>query len=188
MGVRHLLAGRYEVEETETREDALELLTDVGHFDVAIVDVGPLTKPTGDPGSECEAIAALVRAQPGLGVVAYGERAERYLANRALDAGASAYVLKSSRTEELARAVDAAAESETFIDPAARSDSRTALTRRQREILQLFADGHSSVEVARMLGLSAETVKTHAKQIISRLGARDRTHAVALALRSSLID
>ena len=62
------------------------------------------------------------------------------------------------------------------------------MTPRQREILQLFADGHATDEVARRLGLSAETVRTHAKASLPRLGARDRPHAVAIALRSGLID
>ena len=65
---------------------------------------------------------------------------------------------------------------------------RPALTRRQREILQLYADGNSTARVARNLGLSAETVRTHTKGILARLQARDRAHAVAIALRTSLIE
>jgi DNA-binding NarL/FixJ family response regulator len=62
------------------------------------------------------------------------------------------------------------------------------VTPRQRQILQMFADGHSTDEAAKRLGLSAETVRTHAKATLPRLGARDRAHAIAIALRSSLID
>ena len=64
----------------------------------------------------------------------------------------------------------------------------SALTRRQRQILQLYADGQSTARVAKRLGLSAETIRTHTKAILSRLGARDRAHAVAIALRLSLIE
>ena len=60
----------------------------------------------------------------------------------------------------------------------------SALTRRQRQILQLYADGQSTARVAKRLGLSAETIRTHTKAILARLGARDRAHAVAIALRS----
>ena len=66
--------------------------------------------------------------------------------------------------------------------------SRGKLTRRQREILQLLADGESTTVAARELDLSEETVKTHMKNTLARLGAKNRTHAVAIALRESLID
>ena len=66
--------------------------------------------------------------------------------------------------------------------------SRGKLTRRQREILQLLANGESTTVAARELDLSEETVKTHTKNALARLGARNRTHAVAIALRESLIE
>jgi DNA-binding NarL/FixJ family response regulator len=191
VGVREVLGDRYEVEETDNGADALQLLTDVGAFDVAIVDM----RPPGDSASGslwgAGTIRALLKAQPGLGIVAHGERPERHLVNEAIDAGATAFVAKSSAPEQLGRAVEAAADSETFIDPAAGSRRRRAgqsLTRRQREILQLFADGNSTTQVARKLGLGTETVKTHTKQLLVRLRARDRAHAVAIGIRNSLID
>ena len=98
---------------------------------------------------------------------------------------------KSSPTDALSRAVDAAAEAETFVDPAtdrAGQLNGPTLTRRQRQILQLVADGHSTSGTAKRLGLSAETVRAHTKAILARLGARDRVHAVAIAIRSSLIE
>jgi len=106
-----------------------------------------------------------------------------------LQAGASAYIARTAGTEEMSKAVWAALEQERFVDPAVPpSGSRGKLTRRQREILQLLADGGSTVAAARELGLSEETVKTHTKNVLARLGARNRTHAVAIALRESLID
>jgi DNA-binding NarL/FixJ family response regulator len=111
------------------------------------------------------------------------------VATEAIRAGAMAYVVKSSPVEHLNDAVDAAAEAEKFVDPVAKGKrGRHALTRRQREILQLFADGQSTAKAAKRLGLSAETVRTHTKAILARLKARDRAHAVAIALRTSLID
>ena len=65
--------------------------------------------------------------------------------------------------------------------------SRGKLTRRQREILQLLADGESTTVAARELGLSEETVKTHMKNTLARLDAKNRSHAVAIGLRESLI-
>ncbi|HWO47547.1 MAG TPA: LuxR C-terminal-related transcriptional regulator, partial [Solirubrobacterales bacterium] len=66
--------------------------------------------------------------------------------------------------------------------------SRGKLTRRQRQILQLLANGESTTVAARELDLSEETVKTHTKHVLVRLGARNRTHAVAIAVRECLID
>jgi len=188
LGVRDALMGRYEVEEAEDGKRALELLALVGDFDVAIVDLS-----RGDGGARdgaatgTDTILALRKARPSMGIVAHGTHSERHAATAALRAGATAYLVKTSSLEALSQAVDAAAESEPFVDPAT-GRSRPALTRRQRQILQLYADGQSTAKVARSLGLSAETVRTHNKAILSRLGARDRAHAVALALRTSLIE
>jgi DNA-binding NarL/FixJ family response regulator len=188
LGVKGLLESRYEVEEATDGRDALELLTALGDFDVAIVEMRPTGNGSGEL-SGTAAIKALLDARPGLGIVAHAPRPERHAAAQAMSAGATAYVAKSSPAQALAEAVEAAASAERFVDPAARAGvSGVALTRRQREILQLFADGHSTADVARRLGLSGETVRTHTKAVLARLEARDRAHAVAIALRNSLID
>jgi DNA-binding NarL/FixJ family response regulator len=190
LGVREVLAERYEIEEVEDRAGALELLTSIGDFDVAIVDLSRGKAGNGaDDLSGTAAIRALHKAQPSLGIVAHGPQAERYAATEAIRAGATAYVVKSSPLDALTKAVDAAAELERFVDPATdRPRGRPSLTRRQRQILQLYADGQSTARAAKRLGLSAETVRTHTKAILSRLSARDRAHAVAIALRSALIE
>jgi DNA-binding NarL/FixJ family response regulator len=190
LGVREALAHRYEVEEAENGSGALELLTAIGDFDVAVVDLCRRNNRDEDELSGTGAIQALRKAQPSIGIVAHGPHAQQQAATEAIRAGATAYVVKSSPVEALSDAVDAAAESERFVDPAAteRARGRSALTRRQREILQLYADGQSTAVVARRLGLSAETVRTHTKGILARLSARDRVHAVAIALRLSLIE
>ena len=189
LGVREVLGQRYEVEEAENGDGALELLTSIGNFDVAIVDLGLANGERGGDLCGMGAIRALRQAQPGLGIVAHGPEAQHHAATEAIKAGATAYVVKSSSVEELNRAVDAAVDAERFVDPAAGRPRRgSAITRRQREILQLYADGQSTERVAKRLGLSAETVRTHTKAILARLGARDRAHAVAIALRSWLIE
>lgn len=186
MGVRGLLAESYEIEEAADGEAALELLTALGDFDVAIVE---LADANGGRLAGLAAIRALRKARPGLGIVAYARSPERRAAHAALDAGATAYVSKRSPVEALEAAVEAAASAERFVDPATRSESAgPALTRRQREILQLLANGESTGGAARRLGLSAETVRTHTKGALGRLGARDRAHAVAIAFRSGLVE
>lgn len=187
LGIRGALEDGFVVHETPTREEALDLVRDVGAFDVAIVDMrwhGNGSSLTGP-----EAIRMLHRSSPGLGIVAHGELPERHLASAAMQAGATSYVARTAGPADLRRAVDAAVTQERFLDPAVPpKGSRGKLTRRQRQILQLLANGESTTVAARELDLSEETVKTHTKHTLARLGAKNRTHAVAIALRECLID
>jgi DNA-binding NarL/FixJ family response regulator len=188
LGIRETLDDGFVVHDAPTREEAIDLVRDVGDFDVAIVDMrcrgngaGSITGP--------DAIRLLQRTAPGLGIVAHGEVPERHLASAALQAGASAYVARTAGPTELRRAVDAAVSQERFVDPAVPpKGSRGKLTRRQREILQMLANGESITVAARQLDLSEETVKTHTKNALARLEARNRTHGVAIAVRECLID
>jgi two-component system, NarL family, response regulator len=189
LGMRQALTGDFEIHESETRGEAIELIRDIGSVDVAVVAMRREPADAEEPLHGPEAIRALCRTAPGMGIVAHGERPERHLASAALQAGASAYVARTASAEEMTQAVRAALAQERFVDPAVPpSGSRGKLTRRQREILQLLADGGSTGAAARELGLSEETVKTHTKNVLARLGARNRTHAVAIALRECLID
>jgi DNA-binding NarL/FixJ family response regulator len=189
LGIREALEGGFVVHESETREEGLGLVRDIGDFDVAIVDMRWRGNGEGDSVSGAEAIRMLHRSSIALGIVAHGELPERHLATAALQAGASAYVARTAGPAELRKAVDAAAAQERFIDPAVPpKGSRGKLTRRQREILQLLANGESTTVAARELDLSEETVKSHTKHMLVRLGAKNRTHAVAIALRECLID
>ena len=158
-----MLGDRWEVEEAEDGRDALELITSLGDFDVAIVELAPMANSGHRPLRGIGAIRALRKARPGLGIVAHATRPERHAASEAIGAGATAYVAKSSPAAQLSRAVDAAADAETFVDPAAPRRTAQGLTRRQREILQLFADGMSTERAADKLGLSTETVRSHTK-------------------------
>jgi DNA-binding NarL/FixJ family response regulator len=189
LGVRNALSDGFDVEEMETRADAVQLVRDIGSFDVAIVDMRRWEEGGTAALDGNDTIRALRKAKPGLGIVAHGERPERHLANSAMQAGASAYLARTAASELLMRAVNAALAQESFVDPAVPPPgSRGKLTQRQREILQLLANGESTTVAARELGLSEETVKTHTKNALARLGARNRTHAVAIALREALIE
>jgi DNA-binding NarL/FixJ family response regulator len=188
MGVREALSKDFEVQEAAGREEALDLVRDIGDFDVAIVDMGWRPNGDGPSISGTEAIREMHRAAPVLGIVAHGERPERHLASAALAAGATAYVARTAGPEQLRKATIAASSQEPFVDAdVPPKGSRGTITKRQREILQLLADGESTTVAARRLGLSEETVKTHMKNTLARLGARNRSHAVAIGLRESLI-
>jgi DNA-binding NarL/FixJ family response regulator len=189
IGLRRALEDGFEVHESASRSEALELVRDIGSFDVAVVELRRRAAEAGHALGGQEAIRALREVEPGLGIVAHGERPERHIANAALQAGATAYVARTAGAEDMRRAVRAALAQESFVDPAVPpKGSRGKLTGRQRQILQLLANGESTTVAARELGLSEETVKTHTKNAVARLGARNRTHAVAIALRESLVE
>ena len=189
LGARRVLADTYEVEEAPTRDEAVELIRNVGGFDVAIIDILPWADSGGNGISGSEAIRAIHRDEPRLGIVAHGKQPERHLAATVLAAGASAYLTRTAGTDLLLEAVAAAQHQDAFVDPAVPPrGSRGKLTRRQRQILQLLADGDSTTAAARELGVGEETVKTHTKNILVRLGARNRSNAIAIALRESLIE
>ena len=190
LGVRKTLQDDFDVLESESREEGLDLLRAIGNFDVAIVDMRWHMNGGGQPSiSGHETIRSMHQVAPSLGIVAHGESRERHHATAAIQAGASAYVARTAEPAELRRAVEAAAAQESFLDPdLPPKGSRGKLTQRQRQILQLLADGESTTFAARSLGLSEETVKTHTKNALARLSARNRTHAVAIGLREHLLD
>jgi DNA-binding NarL/FixJ family response regulator len=188
LGVREVLAKEFEVQEATGREEALDLVRDIGDFDVAVLDMGWRLNGSGPSISGVDTIRELRRTAPVLEIVAHGDRPERHLANVALGAGAAAYVARTAGPEQLRKAVAAAAAQERFVDgDVPPKGSRGVITKRQREILQLLADGESTTVAARRLDLSEETVKSHVKSTLSRLEAKNRSHAVAIALRESLI-
>ena len=184
-----MLTDAFEVEEAPTREEAVELIRDIGGFEVAIIDVLPWSDAGGGGMSGSEAVRAIHRDEPRLGIVAHGRQPERQMAAAVIAAGASAYLTRTAGTDLLLEAVSAARRQERFVDPAVPPrGSRGKLTGRQRQILQLLADGDSVTAAARELGVGEETVKTHTKNILVRLGAANRANAVAIALRESLIE
>jgi DNA-binding NarL/FixJ family response regulator len=131
---------------------------------------------------------------PETAVVLYSGFADRGLVAEALAAGARGFALKDSPLTDLARAIDLVASGDVYVDPVlaadlARSEPLAAkrLTAREREVLRLLAEGGSYGEIGSALFLSADTVRAHAHHAMTKLGAKTRTQAVALALRDSLI-
>ncbi len=130
---------------------------------------------------------------PGTEVLLFTAFGERSLLGRGLDAGARGYLLKEASSDTLVRAIEKVANGEAYVDPALMPtfltrDSQDLLTPRERQILQLLADGMSNAEVAAKLYISQETVKSHVRHILAKLEADTRTHAVAIAIRDSIID
>ena len=114
------------------------------------------------------------------------------LLTESLKAGVRGYVRKDSPPEDLVRAIRAAQAGEFYVDPSLSStivleEGDRTLSARQREILQMLANGLQTEAVANQLGLSTETVRTHTKRILAKLEASTRTQAVAIGLRYGLI-
>jgi len=114
------------------------------------------------------------------------------LLSEALKAGVRGYVRKSSPSRDLIRAIEAVRAGEFYVDPSLSStlvleEGDRTLSARQRQILQMLADGMQTDAVAKELGLSTETVRTHTKRILAKLEASTRTQAVAIGIRYGLI-
>jgi DNA-binding NarL/FixJ family response regulator len=140
-----------------------------------------------------EATKQLHDRVPETSVLLFTAFGERSLLTRGLDAGAKGYLLKEAPNQTLVRAIEKVASGEGYVDPALmpsflNRDGQDLLTPREREILQLLADGMSNGDVAAKLFISQETVKSHVRHILAKLEADTRTHAVAIALRESIID
>ncbi|MFD5831449.1 response regulator transcription factor [Lentzea sp. NPDC060358] len=131
----------------------------------------------------------LVERDPALliiGLVRDAHARGTYLTT-ALDAGVRGVVPRNAQPGEIVRVIAETCRSRAFVHPDLRSKERPTLTRREYEVLALVAEGLENQQVADHLVVSVETVRTHVKGILRKLGARDRTHAVSLAYRSGLL-
>ena len=143
-------------------------------------------------GAEVGSLVADLSRELGSAIVVFTSNGGARLLSEALKAGVKGYVRKDSPPEDLVRAIRAARSGDFYVDPALSStivleEGDRTLTARQREILQMLADGMQTEAVARRLGLSTETVRTHTKRILAKLHADTRTQAVAIAIRNGLI-
>ena len=157
-----------------------------GKLDVVIVDPWRAGADVG------ELVKGLTKALKAPIVVFTADGGARLL-SEALKAGVKGYVRKDSPSADLVRAIEAARDGEFYVDPGLSSTivlekgDRT-LSARQRQILQMLADGMQTDAVAKDLGLSTETVRTHTKRILAKLEASTRTQAVAIGIRYGLIE
>lgn len=153
-----------------------------------------------------DAAARIAKEHPAIRVVMLSmHTAENYVLE-ALRAGAHGYVVKDAAPEDLERALRAIARGERYLSPAisqvvledylrllrgsAASEARAGevlLTQRQREVLQLIAEGRSTREIAERLSISIKTVETHRAQIMDRLNIRDVPGLTRYAIRAGLI-
>lgn len=143
-----------------------------------------------------DATRAIRRDFPEVEVVALTSVLEDRLVIDVVEAGASGYMLKETRPDELFEAVRAAARGEVRLDPRAQQrlvrevrapEAREALTDRELEVLKLVAMGASNKGVAQQLGISEATVKSHVSNMLSKLGLKSRTQAALHAIREGWV-
>ncbi|HUC43272.1 MAG TPA: response regulator transcription factor [Candidatus Sulfotelmatobacter sp.] len=180
--------------ETGDGREALELI-DRLRPDVAILDISMPSL------SGLEVAARAQRASPSTRIVMLSMHAGEAYVAQAVRAGVAAYLLKDSAAAELAQALRSVARGEIYLSPGiskhvvdgflhgaqGEADPLAALTPRQREILQLIAEGKANKEIAADLKLSVKTVEAHRAQLMDRLGIRDVAGLVRLAIRAGLV-
>lgn len=190
-GLEELLSAADDIEVVATAADGREAVATVERElpDVVLMD---LSMPRLDG---VDATRLVVEAHPDVRVVALTSFAERERVLRALDAGAVGYLLKDSDPSDLERGIHAAARGESPLHPkaaqavlAARTETRTEpeLRPREREVLDLVAQGMPNKLIARRLEISEKTVKSHLTQVFQAIGATDRTQAALWAREHGL--
>jgi DNA-binding NarL/FixJ family response regulator len=196
LGLRALLQSVTGVEviaEASNGREALRLVEekrpDVVLMDIAMADMNGL-----------QAAEHIAREHPHTRVIMLSMHATEEYVVQALRAGASGYLLKNAGASELEKAINQVAAGETFLSPAVSrqvSDyirrvgqeptSLDRLTPRQREILQLIAEGNTTKRIAQLLDISVKTVETHRSQLMEQLDIHDIAGLVRYAIRVGLV-
>jgi len=195
-GIRALLATMDDVEVVGESGDGLEAMNAVREHrpDVVLLDIAM-------PGlNGLEAAARITKEFPATRILVLSMHGTEAHVAQALRAGASGYLLKGADVAEFAAAIRAVAQGGTYLTPAISKQlvadyvrrldggaDEPPLTGRQREILQLVAEGRSSKEIARRLDISLKTVEAHRTALMRRLGIHDVAGLVRYAVRSGLV-
>jgi DNA-binding NarL/FixJ family response regulator len=162
---------------------ALDLL-EVAEPDVAIIDIRL------PDGSGIALTRELLARQPDLGIILYTGDSDAELLYEGLDSGARGYALKAGSMEELVAAIERVGAGGSYVDPrldrillSPRATARVPqLSPREREIMHLMAEGRTAEAIGNEINVSVETVRTHVRNVIRKLQARNRVHAIAMAL------
>lgn len=199
-GLRHILETQPEIQVIAEAGDGREALrlAERCQPQVAIVDITiPLLNGV-------ELTRQLLRLVPHIRVLILSMHSDPAYVRRALDAGAHGYLVKDADDLDLTKAVFALSEGGSYFSPSisrvllegflggptsqAGDDELARLSDREREVLQLVAEGKSSKEIAQLLDLSVSTVDTHRKHIMEKLGLHSTAAMVRFAVRKGMID
>jgi DNA-binding NarL/FixJ family response regulator len=196
-GMRALLQKLDGIEVVSDVGDGLEAIKSVQRDapDLVLMDIAM-------PGlNGLDATSRIVKEAPATRVILLSMHANEEYLQQALQAGASGYLLKGAELAELEMAIRTVGRGESYLTPAVAkfaieayreksegpSSPLAKLTLRQREILQLIAEGQTTKDIARRLNLSVKTVETHRAQLMERLGIHDVPGLVRFAIRVGLI-
>ena len=197
-GFRSLLEALAGVQVVGEAADGREALRLIGELrpDLALIDIAM-------PGlNGLEVVARGAKEHPRTRVIVVSMHAQDEYVRRALVAGAAGYMLKHADSRELEMAIRSVAAGETWLSPSVSKkvvaaysknerggaeDPLEVLTGRQREILQLIAEGHSRKEIAQRLQLSVKTVESHRAQLVERLGKRSTAELVRWAIQHGIV-
>ena len=190
--VRSGLAASLEV------EDDIEIIGEAKRGDEALavyrrLQPGVVLMDLQLPGlSGVQATAALCAHDPQARILIYSTFAHDDEVQSALDAGASGYVQKSASRDELLAAVRQVAAGGNYLPPELAQRLKNlrlsaAITSREREVLELIANGHANKQIASLFEISEDTVKRHVSHILEKLGVHDRAQATAEAIRRGII-
>ena len=188
-GLRGVFAAEADLEVVGEAANGVEALQRAGAADVVLMDL----RMPGMGG--VEAIARLRETCPDVRVLVLTTFDTDSDVRPAIEAGATGYLLKDAPREELLRAVRSAHRGESVLSPSVagrlmgrvRRPSDGTLSKREREVLALVADGTTNREAARRLFVSEATIKTHLLHIYDKLGVRDRAAAVGEAYKRGLL-
>lgn len=149
-----------------------------------------------------EAVRQILSTNPRIKVIALSMHSDRRYVTGMLSAGASGYILKHCAFEELVHAIRTVLSNQVYLSPAiagivvkelaqsrisrARQPASQKLTSREREVLQLIAEGHSAREIAERLHLSVKTIETHRRQMMEKLEIRSIADLTKFAIREGL--
>jgi len=171
-------------------KQAKKLLPDIVIMDITMPDLNGI-----------DATRAIFEEAPGVKVIALSMHSDRRFVSGMLEAGASAYLLKDSAFEELATAIRAVVANQIYLSPkiadivvrrfvsksaSTERSAFTELTKREREVLQLLAEGVSTKEIAGRLNLSVKTVETHRANTMDKLDIHTISKLVKYAIREGL--
>ncbi len=198
-GLRRILEEQPEWQVVAETGNGLEAVTLTAELlpDVVILDIG-MPRLNG-----LEAARQIAKKAPAVRVLMLSMHADEVHITKAVEAGASGYLVKDSADSELVKAVTATAEGKSYFSPAAaavlldeyrRSIARRGVTDRyemlsdrEREVLQLVAEGHSTKAIAALLGVSPATIETHRAHVFEKLDLHSVAEAVLYAVRRGLI-
>jgi len=192
-GLRHLVEAQPDMEVVAVVEDGREAVRMAGEAgpDVVLMDLS-MPELNG-----ADATRAIVQRDPRCRVIVLSMYAEREYVRRALKAGAIGYVVKRSAAKEVVDAIRSAHAGERYLSPRVadvllegpeeRADPLGKLSAREREVLQLIAEGRTGAEIAERLALSQKTVETYRARLIEKLGIRDVPGLVRLAIQNGLV-